>query len=172
MKNTILIAAFYPYYDVVVIRREFFYNTDGKTPSQTINNYIISQFEVHRKEGWSSVPGYYDGFVLMGCRDSIFYSILSHILRNKKPQLFTEFTDYRFIPKTIDKELFKENKVYPIHVLTGIENEDLFLLINCLLIDSHHERFLFDYAAVLNEIKNLKNEIERSNNTMDLLVGL
>lgn len=166
------IAAFYPYYDVVVIRREFFYNTDGQTPSQTINNYIISQFKVHRKEGWSSIPGYYDGFVLMGCSNSSFYSTLSHILCNKKPQLFTEFTDYRFIPKIIDKELFKENKVYPIHVLTGIENEDLFLLINCLLIDSHHERFLFDYAAVINEIKNLKNEIERSNNTMDLLVGL
>ena len=106
------------------------------------------------------------------CSYSSKKSILTRLLFHKLPTLFNIYEDHREINE-FDDSVFKEGMTYYVNVMSGFENENIFGLINHLLLDADATTYFYlKYNSVKQVIEKLIREIEQSNNTSNLLSGL
>lgn len=122
-------------------------------------------------EKWNSTSyGYYDKFVIFGYQNQKNgkYDILLNLIATKPPELFKK---YEIKPKKVDKNLYKENTIYKIDIMTGDNDINLYQLINVLLSDVNHLTMssAFNYNAVKSKIESIKKGIELSMQQLDLL---
>ena len=93
---------------------------------------------------------------------------LLNLIATKHPELFKK---YEIKPKKVDKNLYKENTIYKIDIMTGDNDINLYQLINVLLSDVNHLTMssAFNYNAVKSKIESIKKGIELSMQQLDLL---
>ena len=73
-------------------------------------------------------------------------------------------------PKEIDENLYKENMIYRIDVMTGDNDMNHYQLINTLLSETNHllHQYYLNYKAVIHVIEKIKQETELSQHQLDL----
>ena len=128
-------------------------------------------YENIKEKRWNSTSyGYYDKFVMLGYQDqeNSNYWFLLRLLFVKHPELFIQNITK---PKKIDKNLYKENMIYRIDVMTGDSDISHFQLINILLSEANHlfSSYYLNFNAVKDKIKSIKKDIELSQKQLDLL---
>ena len=153
------IALFFPYCLVGIIRKDLFVQKEearSDWQNSFYNNYIKDN------EKWRSTNyGYYDVFVMSGFKSqkNNKTDYLPKLLFTKHPELFLQ---YDTNPETVDRNLYTDQKIYKIDIMTGDHDINHFCLINSLLARTDY-RFCpnyLNYKAVKNIINRIKRQIE------------
>jgi len=150
-----------------ITRHDYFVNYRNSSSNKEQSFFNENATTEERWRGTSY--GYYDQFVIMGFQNQKKkYDQLSWLIFMKLPKLFDQD---KAKPEKIDKNLYKENKIYKIDIMTGNDDINLFQLINALLSDANHilDSYYFNYAAVKKHIERIKKDIELSKQQLDLL---
>ena len=169
---------FFYYYDAAgIMRKRNIRKYDGKIidPNDlgSLNSFISEQAVKSKNANeWFGCLSYYNDYVMFVCSYSSKKSILTRLLFHKLPTLFNIYEDHREINE-FDDSVFKEGMTYYVNVMSGFENENIFGLINHLLLDADATTYFYlKYNSVKQVIEKLIREIEQSNNTSNLLSGL
>ena len=148
------------------IALSFPFSLIGITRNQK-ENLILSFFSenVNNKEIWHGTSfGYYNAFVMMGFhnQENARYRLLLWLIFVKYPELFIQFKTNL---KKIDENIYGEEKIYKIDILTGSDDINHFQLINTLLSETNYitNSYYMNINTVKNTIKKIKKEIELSN---------
>ena len=160
------IALLFPFCTTGIMRYTFF-----KEEEKSRDKRERSFFDKNtNKEKWSGTNyGYYDSFVMLGY-ESQKNSKIQYLLRLlfiKHQELFDQ---NNLRPKEIDENLYKENMIYRIDVMTGDNDMNHYQLINTLLSETNHllYQYYLNYKAVIHVIEKIKQETELSQHQLDL----
>ena len=163
------LALMFPFSLTGITRFKYF--RKGKEKGK--GKWELSFFNENATEGdrWLSTDyGYYNKFVMLGFQnqEKSRYGFLLWLLFIKHPELFD---NYIAKPNKIDKDLYKENMIYRIDVMTGDNDINHYQLINTLLSEANHlsNSHHFNYNAVISKIEKIKKDIEHSKKQLDLL---
>lgn len=149
-----------------------------KELNKRLRNYIERNTTENRHHS-SHFYGFFQDYMLIRSVKSNPYNRLSNVLARKRPDLFNvvikDYIKNRNVGFKISKEIkgtyFTVEKVHDIDIMEGCNNDDLFKLINHLLISSQilsGTPYYFKYDSVKQEIDKIKKEIEKYNDTSDL----
>ena len=160
------IALMFPFCLVGITRYTYF-----KKKGRSKREFSFFNENVKEGEKWNSTSyGYYDKFVILGYQNQKNgkYDFLLNLIATKHPELFKK---YEIKPKKVDKNLYKENTIYKIDIMTGDNDINLYQLINVILSDVNHLTMssAFNYNAVKSKIESIKKGIELSMQQLDLL---
>ena len=160
------IALMFPFCLVGITRYSYF-----KKKGRGKREFSFFNENVKEGEKWNSTSyGYYDKFVILGYKNQKNgkYDFLLSLIAAKYPELFKK---YEINFKKVGKNLYKENTIYKIDIMTGDKDTSLYQLINVLLSDVNHLTMssAFNYNAVKCKIESIKKGIELSMQQLDLL---
>ena len=162
------IALLFPFCLAGITRYSFFKEEREKGKGKWEFSFF---YENQKEERWNGTSyGYYDKFVMLGYQnqENSSYWFLLRLLFVKHPELLNHNITK---PQKIDKNLYKENMIYKIDVMTGDNNIGHYQLINILLSETNHlsNSQYFNYNAVRSEIEKIKKDMELSQKQLELL---
>ena len=145
--------------------------------NKRVRNYIERNTTENRHHS-SHFYGIFQDYILIRSVKPNPYNRLSNVLARKRPDLFNVEIYKDYIKRRVFFKISKEIKgtyftveIHDIDIMEGCNNDDLFKLINHLLISSQilsRTPYYFKYDSVKQEIDKIKKEIEKYNDTSDL----
>ena len=161
------IALLFPFCTTGIIRYSFFEEKKNKRNFKSFLSFYSKNKDKNKLD--NIYYGYYESFVMLGYQSTKESNIqyLLTLLFIKHQELFSQ---NKIKPKVIDKNLYNDNMIYEIDVLTGDHDINHYQLINTLLSETNRllHQYYLNYKAVIHVIEKIKQETELSQHQLDL----